>query len=94
VGTGIVRVCDAAVLVLRETGNPAVMWGDCGLLDQIHVRAGLKDSRWVEVRHAQVLNALTRQPGELIAGKTMAWVSGCGDRRVRIFWLPGNEPKR
>lgn len=90
-----VRVCDAAVAVLRETNNPAVMWGDCGLIDLIHERAGLKKSRWVEIRHAQVLNALSRQPGnELVAGRTKAHVSGCGERYVRIFWLRGHEPER
>ena len=33
------RVCDAAVEVLRETGNPACMWGDEGLLHLIAERA-------------------------------------------------------
>lgn len=35
------RTCDAAVLVLRETGDPAVMWGDAHLLRLIAERAGI-----------------------------------------------------
>lgn len=89
-------MCDAAVVHLRETGNLAVMWGDCGLLDQIHRRSGLKQPRIPHPlnRHTQVLNALTRQPGELVPGMTRANVSGCGERYVRIFWLPEHAPKR
>lgn len=78
----------AAVAVLRETNNPAVMWGDCGLLDMIHARAGLKEHEGrgaVDKRHKAVLDALSRNPGILIPGKTM-----CGHRLVvRIFRLPG-----
>lgn len=33
------RVCDAAVLVLRETNNPAVMAGDSGLLHRARTDA-------------------------------------------------------
>lgn len=85
------RVCDAAVEVLGETDNPAVMWGDCGLLDMIARRAGL---RWRCVPHAaadmhtRVLNALSKQPGELVKGTTL----GGNGRRLRIFWLRGHEP--
>ena len=85
-----IRVCDVALAVLRETNNPAVMWGDCGLLDTIYVRAGLKETRYVPVRWSRVMNALTRQPGELVPGYTLI-----GPKRyVRIFWLPGHEPSR
>lgn len=84
------RVCDAALLVLTETGNPAVMYGDTGLLHMIATRAGIlsKDRAW-ETEKA-VLAALSRQPGKLVAGHT---VTGRG-RRVRCFWLPGQEPER
>jgi len=33
------RICDAAVEVLKETDNPAVMFGDCCLIDLIAKRA-------------------------------------------------------
>lgn len=84
------RVCDVAEEVLKETGNPAVMWGDSGLLDTIAERAGLKKHTGrgaIVRRHNGVLNALSAQPGNLVKGTTL-----CGTRRVRIFWLKGNEP--
>lgn len=34
-------IAEHAADVLRETGNPAVMYGDCGLLDQIVERANI-----------------------------------------------------
>jgi hypothetical protein len=88
-----VRVCDAALLVLRETDNPAVMWGDCGLLDMIARRAGLKwktGVTWaIADMHTRVLNALSNQPGKLVPGKTI----GGNGRRLRIFHLPEWSPK-
>lgn len=85
------RVCDAAVLVLRETDNPAVMWGDTGLLHKIASRAELpsRDRAW-KTENA-VLNALSRQPGELVSGYSRANVSG-RQRAVRSFWLPEHAP--
>ncbi len=78
------RTCDAAALVLRETGNPAVMWGDEHLLHLIASRAGLKNpGAWKT--SAAVLNNLTRCPGILIAKMTR---SGGHERMVRIFRLP------
>jgi hypothetical protein len=84
------RTCDAAVLVLRETNNPAVMWGDNGLLDLIGARAGLKTSGRYPYLHHHVMSNLSRQPGELVAGTTL----GVGNKRVRIFWLPEHVPER
>ena len=81
------RICDAAVDVLKETDNPAVMWGDSGLLHLIAERAGLPHQSWLT--EGRVLNALSKTPGELIAGTTL----GFRGRRVRIFWLRGNEPE-
>jgi hypothetical protein len=79
------KVADAAVEVLRETGNPAVMWGDNGLVDLIATRAGIvRDGPGTMAR---VLGALSRRPGRLIAGKTRL---GNG-RLVRIFRLPTQE---
>lgn len=81
------RVCDAAVAILRETDNPAVMWGDSGLLDAISIRAGLKDPFWPSVRWQRVLDALSRQPGILRPGWTATMIAGRA-RNVRIFHLP------
>lgn len=83
---------EVAEAILRETGNPAVMWGDCGLLDLIADRMGLvrNPDKWmggISDRHERVLAALSRNPGKLIAGSTL-----CGKRRVRIFWLEENAP--
>ena len=83
------RTCDAAVAVLRETKNPAVMWGDNGLLDLIGARAGLTTRGRYPYLHYHVMNNLARQPGELVAGTAL----GCS-RRVRIFYLPEHVPDR
>jgi hypothetical protein len=82
-----VKVWVAAIAVLRETKNPAVMWGDSGLLHRIADRAGhpARDRSW-KTENA-VLQALSRNHGALIAGKT---TTGAG-REVRIFRLPGVE---
>lgn len=77
------RVCDAAIEVLRETDNPAVMWGDEGLLHLIAERLGWKHNTWKT--SDRVLNALSKTPGRLIPGKTYI---GNGRRIVRIFRLP------
>ena len=78
------RVCDAAVLVLRETGNPAVMWGDSGLLHAIANRASLHSRNRAWHTEIAVLNALSAQPGKLLVGETKTMRG----RRVRIFRLP------
>ena len=93
-GPSMTRVCDVAVEVLQETGDPAVMWGDCGLLDMIAARAGMLrrvDQPMGGIRdlHRRVLNSLSRQPGTLVAGTTLDG----RNRRVRIFWLLGREPR-
>lgn len=82
------RTCDAAVQVLSETDNSAVMWGDCGLLDLIAERAGVKAHDRVWKRHQMVLGNLSRCHAGLIAGYTTL----PNNRRVRIFWLPENAP--
>lgn len=82
------RTCDAAVLVLLETDNPAVMWGDEGLLHLIASRAGLRTRGRAWKTSDAVLDNLTRQPGILVSGHTLL---GNG-RRVRIFWLPEHAP--
>ena len=85
------RICDITVEVLRETDNPAVMWGDCGLLDLIAERApGRNKDELTWEGHRRILNALSRQPGILIKKRTMCWV-GNRECAVRIFRLPEDE---
>jgi hypothetical protein len=81
------RLCDAAIAVLRETDNPAVMFGDEGLLHQIAERAGAKSRGRAWETSAAVLAALSKTPGELVPGHVR---DGRG-RRVRIFRLPTQE---
>ena len=64
---GRLRACDAAVAVLRETGEPGVMYGDEWLCHQIAKRLGWKpNGPWTTRR---VLAALARTPGHLIVSK-------------------------
>ena len=78
---------EAAVEVLRETENPAVMWGDSGLLHMISDRAGRGHDGWRT--EARVLDALARAPGELVPGLTGRLHGG---RPLRIFYLPETAP--
>jgi len=75
------RVCDAAVEVLRETDNPAVMFGDEGLLHLIAERLGWPHE--CTKTSDRVMAALARTPGELVKRKTK--IHG---RWVNIFRLP------
>ncbi len=74
--------------MLRETDNPAVMWGDCGLLDDIAERA---DPRMIDLhpllRHEIILDAL-RSCRQLVPGLAIIGRS----RRVRIYYLPECVP--
>lgn len=85
------RICDAAVLVLRESGNPAVMFGDEGLLHMIADRAKARCAGRAWHTSAAILNALSRTPGKLVAGHT--WCAR-GNRKARCFWLPEHAPER
>lgn len=80
------------MLVLRETKNPAIMWGDAGLAHLIAERAQLKTQNRSWKTEEAVLAALSRQPGELVAGTTLH--PRFTRRRVRIFWLPECVPER
>jgi len=83
------RTCDAAVAVLRETNNPAVMWGDEGLCHMIAERAQMRTRGRAWKTSDRVLENLSRNHDGLIAGKTLTMRG----RRVRIFWLPEHAPK-
>jgi hypothetical protein len=81
------RTCDAAIAVLRETQNPAVMWGDEGLLHLIADRAGMLMAHKSWRTSRAVLANLSRCPGELVARMARGH-SGGRERWVRIFVLP------
>lgn len=83
------KIHEAAVSVLHETKNPAVMWGDTWLLHAIAERAQAKWRGRMSLTERRVLGALTRDPGVLVPGKTR---SGGRERMVRIFRLPEESP--
>jgi hypothetical protein len=78
------KTWEAAVLVLRETGNDAVMWGDECLLHMIAERAGLRSRANGWRTSAAVLNNLSRNPGPLDPRMTLC---GGRERLVRVFRL-------
>ena len=84
------RTCDAAVLVLQETNNPAVMWGDEHLLHLIAERAGLRTAHRAFNTGPAVLANLSKCPGILVAGFTRC---GGHERLVRIFRLPDDQTR-
>lgn len=86
------KVHEAAVAVLRESKNPAVMWGDSGLLHMIADRANMRAKQRSWQTETAVLNALSRNHGELIPSKTTVRHGG-QERQVRIFYLPEHKPK-
>ena len=73
---------EAAFDVLLETDNPAVMWGDGGLLHMIAKRMGWPAMAWET--EDRVMAALNRSPGRLVKGKTQL----PNGRIVSIFRLP------
>lgn len=78
------KAWEAAIEVLRETNNPAVMWGDCGLLHAIARKANMRCQGKAWKTEERVLNALSRAPGKLRKGFTV----GERGRRVLIFRAP------
>jgi hypothetical protein len=72
----------AAIDVLKETDNPAVMWGDAGLLHLIAKRMGWPAMAWET--EDRVMAALNRSPGKLVKGNTQL----PNGRIVSIFRLP------
>ena len=89
------RICDVAERVLRELEQPGVAYGDSGLLDEIAKRAGVvvKRGRYALPNHPldrwqRVLNALSRQPGNLV----QRYFRLVGKRVGRVFYLPEHAP--
>lgn len=58
------RVCDAALEVLKEHKQPSVMWGDEWLLHQIAKKKGWQSEGPQTSR--RVLAALAKTPGPLV----------------------------
>lgn len=99
------RMCDVAEEWLRETGNPAIVWGDGGFCE-IAKRAGSVRRVPFQTRGGhviadhplaiakRVLDALSRQPGNLVPGKVSlrGYSSGFAEYG-RIFYLPEHAPK-
>ena len=77
------KACDAAVEVLRETGNPAVGYGDVGLLHMIAQRAGMRCRSRAWRTEKNVLNALDRTPGILVKRYFRTRY-----KTGRVFYLP------
>lgn len=75
------KVWEAAIQILAETKNDAVMWGDTVLLHLIAERANMKSKNQAWKTEQAVLNALTRNPGPLIPWFTRLM----NGRMVRIF---------
>lgn len=76
------RCCDAAIEVLRESKNPAVMAGDYGLLHMIAERLNWEHDgpRTTD----RVIKALHKTPGDLVRKYTR----GCRNQKTSIFILP------
>ncbi len=82
------QICwQAAIKILRETDNPAVMWGDEGLLHMIAEELGWEHKAWET--SDRVMKALNRSPGKLHKRKTqLGGRRGPNGRIVSIFILP------
>ena len=76
------KVWEAAVGVLRETGNDGVMHGDSSLLHMISERAGRGHKGWRTEK--LILDALDRTPGPF----TKRYTRVGNSRLVRVFRLP------
>lgn len=55
-------IADITVEVLKETDNPGIMYGDCGLLDMIANRCTHTNLMTLHplTRHSRILNALEK----------------------------------
>ncbi len=90
-------IAEVAVLVLRETDNPAVTYGDTGLVDLIATRARMKKPfpgpGYHTKLHVRVLDALERRPD--LFKKHLTWFNAgrSGSQYARVFTLKGHEPE-
>ena len=85
------RACDAAMQVLLESDNPAVMYGDDWLCHQIAARLGWEHEGPATTR--RVLRALSKTPGRLTKNhvRLMPRNSRSQGRAVLHFELPKAE---
>lgn len=80
-------IAQAAVIVLRARETDMVVYGDCGLLDDIGHAANMKPMHPLN-RHARILDALDRSP--LFVKRFGRWSSS--NRLVRGFQLRALTP--
>lgn len=84
------RVCDATISVLIETGNPSLMYGDEWLCHQIADRLGWEHQGPQTTR--RVLAALARTPGRLEKGFVRMPSDCCARGQLALhFQLPEPE---
>jgi hypothetical protein len=84
------RACDAAIQVLIESNNPAVMYGDEWLCHQIAARLGWDHEGPRTSR--RLLQALSRTPGRLVKGYCRMPSDCCArGQSVLHFELPKPE---
>ena len=84
------RVCDAAIQVLIDTDNPALMYGDEWLCHQVAARLGWRHDGPATSR--RVLQALSKTPGRLIKGLVQMPSDSCArGQSVLHFELPKPE---
>lgn len=84
------RVCDAAIEVLKDTHNTSVMYGDEYLCHQIAARLGWTPDGPETSR--RVLRALSKTPGRLIKGLCQMPSDCCArGQSVLHFQLPQAE---
>lgn len=74
------RVWEAAIAVLKETDNPAIMWGDIRLLHMVAEKLGWEHEG--PKTTDRVMSALSASPGQLIKSKAFV-----GNRKVNCFSL-------
>jgi hypothetical protein len=87
---GIPSAAQAAAAILRETEQPAIGWGDSGLLHAVAKRIGF-DHEGPKTEQ-RVLSKLEQSyAGVLVKG--YASYPGRGRARVRRYWLPETAPR-
>ena len=81
---------EVAVEILRKSGNPAVGYGDAGLLHQIAEQLGMEHEAMTTER--KVLDRIERSYQGLLE-KRFASLPVRGLARVRQYWLPEAAPQ-
>lgn len=87
------RVCEAAKQVMIERGAKILIWGDLDMLHAISDLCNSKSGHPLDVCQ-RVINALSKQPGELQKGYIQGHDSRCRSREVLCFKLPDAVNKK